>query len=390
MATSYYRGQTRASRVNDFDSAARTGRNTLRKGIVKSVTAGCFALLITCDASRPARAQGSGTEPKPSYEAYVPDTISQEAQRVLRMMRGPQGLPLPGPSDIEGWEKIRNYVPPQLKEIAKDPEMARQTSETLKRYSSTSKKRNLGGVPVVEIVSGSWHDNGKVLVYVHGGGYVTGSPDFGLGGWVSGETGLRIISVGYTLAPKAKWNQITDQVVSVMEALQAGGYASKNIAVLGDSAGGGLAAGAVLKMRDKGLGIPGALVLWSPWSDITETGDTYFTLRRADPLLNYKMLLKKAADAYADPKDQKNPYVSPVYGDYSKGFPPTLIQGGTKEIFLSDFVREYRAIDSAGGTAVLDIYEGMPHVFQGIVFGTPETKQSMEKMKKFLAAYLGT
>lgn len=280
-------------------------------------------------------------------------------------------------------------MPPQLKDIAKAPEISRRTSETLKRYASISKKRNLGGVPVVEIVTENWHDNGKVLVYVHGGGYVTGGPDFGLGGWVSGETGLRIISVGYTLAPEAKWNQITDQVVSVMQAVRAEGYASKNIAVLGDSAGGGLAAGAVLKMRDKGLGIPGALVLWSPWSDITETGDTYFTLRRADPLLNYKLLLKKAADAYADPKDQKNPYVSPVYGDYSKGFPPTLIQGGTKEIFLSDFVRQYRAIDSAGGTAVLDIYEGMPHVFQGIVFGTAETKQSMEKMKKFLAAWLG-
>jgi epsilon-lactone hydrolase len=224
---------------------------------------------------------------------------------------------------------------------------------------------------------------------VHGGGYVTGGPDFSLGGWVSGETGLRIISVGYTLAPEAKWDRITDQVVSVLSALEADGYAAKNIAVLGDSAGGGLAAGSILKMRDKGLGLPGALVLWSPWSDITETGDTYVTLQRADPLLNYKLLLKKAADAYADPKDQKSPYVSPVYGDYSKGFPPTLIQGGTKEIFLSNCVREYRAIDSAGGTAVLDIYEGMPHVFQGLVLGGPETQQSMVKMKQFLATYLG-
>ena len=101
------------------------------------------------------------------------------------------------------------------------------------------------------------------------------------------------------------------------------------------------------------------------------------------------MLLKNAADAYADPKDQKNPYVSPVYGDYSKGFPPTLIQGGTKEIFLSDFVREYRAIDSAGGTAVLDIYEGMPHVFQAVIFDSPESQQAIRKMKKFLEKYMG-
>jgi epsilon-lactone hydrolase len=304
------------------------------------------------------------------------------------MMQGPQGISLPGPNDVEGWKKIRSYVPPQLRAIAKDPENSKRTSDTAKHYPSTSKKESLGGVPVVDITADNWRENGKVLVYVHGGGYVTGGPEFGLGGWVSGETGLRIVSVGYTLAPEKKWDQISDEVVSVLHALEEKGYAPKNIAVLGDSAGGGLAAGAVLKMRDRGLGIPGALVLWSPWTDITETGDTYLTLRRADPLLNYELLLKKAADAYADPRDQKNPYVSPVYGDYSKGFPPTLIQGGTKEIFLSDFVREYRAIDSAGRVAVLDIYEGMPHVFQGTFFGTAEAEQAMIKMKKFLGIYL--
>jgi monoterpene epsilon-lactone hydrolase len=370
-----------------------------RRIITRIVAASCFSLLTFWALSLLAQATSTAADKsvRPtqhgstnwSYEAYVPDTVSPEAQQVLRMMTGPQGLPLPGPNDIEGWKKIRNYVPPQLKAIAKDPEISKRTSDAMKRYPSTSKKGNLGGVPVVEIASEKWQDNGKVLVYVHGGGYVTGGPDFGLGGWVSGETGLRIVSVGYTLAPEAKWNQATDQVVAVLYALEQQGYAPKNIAVLGDSAGGGLAAGSVLKMRDKGFGIPGALVLWSPWSDITETGDTYMTLKRADPLLNYKLLLKKATEAYADPRDQKNPYVSPVYGDYTKGFPPTLIQAGTKDIFLSNCVREYRAIDSAGGTAVLDIYEGMPHVFQGIVFGTPEAQQSMVKMKQFLTTYLG-
>src|SRR6185436_7134587 len=75
-----------------------------------------------------------------SYEAYVPETISPEAQQVLRMMTGPQGLPLPGANDIEGWKKIRNYVPPQLKAIAKNPEISRRTSDAMKRYPSTSKK----------------------------------------------------------------------------------------------------------------------------------------------------------------------------------------------------------------------------------------------------------
>jgi acetyl esterase/lipase len=106
-------------------------------------------------------------------------------------------------------------------------------------------------------------------------------------------------------------------------------------------------------MRDKGLGMPAAVVLWSPWADITNSGDSAITMTNLDPYYVYEKHLKKAADAYADPKDQKHAYVSPVYGDYTKGFPPTLIQGGTREIFLSHFVRQYRAIDAAGGTAVL-------------------------------------
>lgn len=315
---------------------------------------------------------------------YIPETVSPRAQHILGEMTGPQGLPLPAPDDIEGWKKIRNYTPPQLQKIFRE-----NTETALKKYQATSKHRTLGGVPVVEIWPQGWKDNGKVLVYIHGGGYVTGGPEFSLGGWVGQETGLRIISIGYTLAPESRWNRTTDQVIAVLQALEKEGYALNRIAIFGDSAGGGLAAGSVLKMRDEGLGMPAAVVLWSPWADITETGDTYVTLKQADPILDYPMLLKNAADAYADPRDQKNPYVSPVYGDYSKGYPPTLIQGGTKEIFLSDFVREYRAIDNAGGTAVLDLYEGMPHVFQAVVFDSPESQQAMRKMKSFLATYLG-
>jgi acetyl esterase/lipase len=344
----------------------------------------CLALAVSVSAlafSYPLQKESLDTT---APYAYVPDTVSLRAQQVLRQMKGPQGLPLPAPDDVEGWKKIRNYVPPQLKEIFKE-----NTEAALKRYPAQTKNRFLGGVPVVEICPPGWTDDGKTLVYIHGGGYVTGGPGFSLGGWVATETGLRIISVGYTLAPESKWDRTTDQVIAVFQALQREGYALRNTAVFGDSAGGGLAAGSVLKMRDKGLGMPSAVVLWSPWADITQTGDTYVTLKKADPILDYPLLLKNAADAYAAPKDQKNPYVSPVYGDYSKGFPPTLIQGGTKEIFLSDFVRQYRAIDVAGGTAVLDIYEGMPHVFQAVIFDSPESQQAMTKMKKFLATYLG-
>src|SRR6185369_15375233 len=107
-----------------------------------------------------------------------------------------------------------------------------------------------------------------------------------------------------------------------------------------------------------------AVVLWSPWADIANRGDTAVTLKEAEPTYLYDLHLKPAAEAYADPQDFKNPYVSPVYADFSKGFPPTLIQGGTKEIFLSHFVRLYQALDAAGVPVKLDLYDAMPHVFQ--------------------------
>jgi monoterpene epsilon-lactone hydrolase len=157
--------------------------------------------------------------------------------------------------------------------------------------------------------------------------------------------------------------------------------------MFGESAGGGLVAGSVLKMRDKGLGMPAAVVLWSPWLDLTGSGDTYFTLENEDLFLSYDSLLKNAADAYAAPGDQKNPYVSPIYGNFSKGYSPTLIQGGTREILLSDFVRLYQALDQAHIPVKMDIYEGMPHVHQ-FLYKIPESKIALSKMNDFLMAYL--
>ena len=206
---------------------------------------------------------------------------------------------------------------------------------------------------------------------------------------MANETGLRVVSVDYTLAPWAKWQEVTSQVVAVILALVQEGHPLRNIAIYGESAGGGLAAGAVLKMRDKGLGMPAAVVLWSPWSDITETGDSYTTLKDADPLLYYPGNLKNCADAYAAPADQKHPYVSPVYGDYSQGFPPTLIQACTKEIFLSNAVRHYQALDNADISVKLDLYEGMWHIFQVFNYDLPESKLARKKVKAFLDQQLG-
>ncbi len=315
--------------------------------------------------------------------AYIPDTISQEAQAVIRMMPDPNLQPTaPAHNDIEAWKAIYD---------AREKISIERQKTLLKSLQPTLTEMNLGGVPVLEIKPRNWKDNGKVLVYTHGGAYTMGSAKSTLGSSavMAEATRLRVISVDYTVAPNAKWQEVMDQVVSVFKNLKKKGYAMSDIAIYGDSAGGGMAAGAVLKMRDQGMGMPAAVVLWSPWSDITDSGDTYVTLKHAEPAYIYDNVLKPSADAYSDPKDQKHPYVSPVYGNYSKGFPPTLIQGGTKEIFLSNFIRHYQVLDSAGQMVKLDLYEGMTHVFQVALHGSPESNIALMKVDAFLKQHLG-
>ncbi|GAB2644402.1 alpha/beta hydrolase [Vibrio panuliri] len=302
----------------------------------------------------------------------------------------------------EGQEFFTAFFPPQMKETAIPPAMTKQQwrdyqaksdldVKPLNDFAKASYQTNIqeaviNHVPVLDVRPVNWKDNGKVLVYTHGGAYVGYSAASTLPSVVpvAAESGMRVISVDYTLAPHAQYQEITDQVISVLSGLVDSGYAMNDIAIYGDSAGGGLAAGTLLKMRDKGMDLPAAVVLWSPWSDITETGDTYHTLAEAEPLYRYDRLLKPSADAYAPVSEQKHPYVSPVYGDFTKPFPPTLIQVGTKELFVSNAVRLYQAIDSNGGNAKLDMYEGMWHVFQSFSFQIPEAKLARKKMFSFV------
>jgi acetyl esterase/lipase len=309
-----------------------------------------------------------------------PTTISEEAQEAGAMfVRGDSSLP--ASDDLSGWQKVWEQG-----EEAEDS-AGRQLVE---EFGATVTEVALNGVPVLVVKPKNWVNNGKVLIYTHGGAYglysVYSTASSVLP--VAELTGLRIISVDYTVAPKAQWQATTSQVVSVIRALIDEGYSPEDMAIYGDSAGGGLAAGSVLKAQDEGIGQLAAVVLWSPWADITDNGDTYSTLADADPVLTYENSLKNAAGAYAKPEDQKHPYVSPVYGDYSKGFPPTLIQVGTKEIFLSNAVRLYQVLDQAGVDVKFDPYDGMWHVFQAFHWRLPESEMARQKMAKFLRKHL--
>lgn len=313
---------------------------------------------------------------------HVPSTVSPQAQAFLRTLKDPHLNPrFPDPGDLDGWKKLQALT---------EADGKARSEPLLMRYKHTVKELNLGGVPVLDIRSQDWKDDGKVLVYNHGGAHVMYSAASMLGRAVvaASETGLRVLSIDYTLAPQAKYNQMSDQVVAAIQALLGQGQRLENTAIYGNSSGGGLAAAVILKMRDRGMGMPAVAVLVSAWLDITTSGDTETTLKNADPNQVYELHSKYAAAAFAAPKDQKDPYASPVYGDFSKGFPPTLIQGGLKETLLSGFVRLYQALDAAGVPVKLDLYEGMVHNFQDRIPDAPELILAWQKMRAFLNQHL--
>jgi acetyl esterase/lipase len=308
----------------------------------------------------------------------IPETVSQEAKVFLGTLKDPALMPsFPDPDDLAAWKKLRAFL---------ETDATAQSEVLVKLYAPTVVERTLDGTAVLDVRPRRWKNNGKLAIYTHGGAHTVYSAGSTLGraAMFADDTGLRVISVDYTVAPTAKFQQITDEVIAVLEGLFKEGYRPADLLFYGDSSGGGLAAGAILKMRDQGLGLPAAAVLVSPWVDLTQAGDTEFTLRSAEPNYLYEKHSIKAAGAYADPEDQKHPYASPVYGDFSKGFPPTLIQGGTKEILLSGFIRLYQGLDTAGQTVKLDLYEGMPHNFASRIPDAPESKLARGKIQDFV------
>lgn len=321
----------------------------------------------------------TGTAPD---RRVLAETISSEAKTRLAEIMNllPEVGTRPRPSTLAEWDAR------QAESEMRNGPFAAAIVEAI---GISRVQERIGGVPTVRIRSRNHRPGVRTHVYLHGGGYVTGSASSSLiiPSLIADRLGEEVVSIDYTLAPRGNWRKVTDEVLAVWAGLLQSGLRPGAASVFGDSAGGGLAAGSVLKMRDQGLPLPGALWLLSPWSDITPTGDTWATLADKDPTLDPEDLVW-CAKAYANEEEQTHPYVSPVYGDYSRAFPPTLVQAGTREIFLSHAVRHYQAIQQGGHVAVLDIYEGMPHVFQALAAGSPEADTAIMRAAHFLDAHL--
>lgn len=224
----------------------------------------------------------------------------------------------------------------------------------------------------------------RAVLYVHGGAFVVG------GGLAAAHMALplasmascKVYSTDYRMPPEHPFPAALDDAVEayryVLERFEA-----KNVAVCGGSAGGGLAASMILKARDLGLPLPGAAVLLTPEADLTESGDTFETNAIIDVVLQQR--LTDSIALYANGHDLEDPYLSPVFGDFGKGFPPTILISGTRDLFLSNTVILHRALRRAGVTADLHVFEAMPH---GGFHGAPEDAECLAEQIRFIGAHL--
>ena len=241
----------------------------------------------------------------------------------------------------------------------------------------------LSGIPALHVATPRSRPDRHVL-YLHGGGYVTGSPElYRHVLWrLADAAEAQVAAVRYRLAPEHPFPAALDDALAAWRGLLAEGADPGRAAIIGDSAGGGLALCLALRLRDAREPLPAAIVALSPWTDLAISGDSIRSNARADPMLNAEHV-PLLASRYLGGADPRSPYASPLYGDPA-GLPPTLIQVGSDEILLDDAVRMAAQMRDAGCTVELEIWQRMPHVWQSFAPVLPEARRAIARIGVFV------
>ena len=227
------------------------------------------------------------------------------------------------------------------------------------------------------------HMKKYVILYCHGGGYMTGSCLYArtLTNKLASSTSMDVLCFEYRLAPEHPYPAALEDAMRAWNYLMLLGYGARDIIVAGDSAGGNLALALVHKLKQEERLLPRGLVLMSPWTDLTASGRTHRTRAEVDPVLD-AAYIAQAVESYAGKeKELENPLISPLFGDFT-GFPPTYIQVGNNEILLSDSMLLHKRMIKANVSVKLDIFPGMWHVFQ--MFPIRKASVAIENIARFL------
>jgi len=226
------------------------------------------------------------------------------------------------------------------------------------------------------------HMKKYVILYCHGGGYNTGSLKYArsITNKLAESTSMDVLSFNYRLAPEHPYPAALQDALSVWDHLMYQGYGARDVIVAGDSAGGNLALVLTLKLKEQNRLLPRGLVLFSPWTDLTRSGRSHKSNCEIDPILTEEYLTQAILD-YAGGQDLLDPFISPLYGDFTD-FPPVLIQAGSNGILLSDSKDLHKQMIRYHVGAKLAVYKGMWHVFQMSPFKT--AYEAMDQAAEFI------
>jgi monoterpene epsilon-lactone hydrolase len=245
-----------------------------------------------------------------------------------------------------------------------------------------------GGVNA-EWVGGPWCRNNCVILYLHGGCYATGSVEThrDLITRLSIAAATRVLGLNYRLAPVHPFPAAVEDTAAAYRWLLKLGIEPARIALVGDSAGAGLALAATITLRDAGMPIPGALVCLSPWVDLAVAGESMRTKAGEDPIVSREMLLGWGK-LYLGGHDPRTPLASPLYADLH-GIPPTLIQVGSAEVLLDDATRLAARAAAAGVETTLEAWPEMIHVWHTFAPILPEARDAIARIGTFVRSHLG-
>lgn len=266
--------------------------------------------------------------------------------------------------------------------MGSDPSKVKTLPETIESFVV-----EIDGLKIERISSKS-STRTRALLYFHGGGYVLGaSPGHrDLAAALAEMADLAVYLVDYRLAPEHPFPAAVDDALQAYQWLLEQGFEPSQIILGGDSAGGGLAVSTLLNLKNLGLAAPAAAMLLSPWLDLSLSGASVETNEHADVVLS-KSVLVAWADQYLQGRDALAPLASPIYGDLV-GLPPVLVHVGSTEILRSDSEDLVDRIIEHDGSAVLKVWDDLPHVFQVLSGRLPEAKASLKLLADYCAQQL--